>query len=154
MTKLIPNPRDAATARCVWRYLLSSGHRDVHAEDMRRLARIHQCAWFNQEDVMCHRLQPMLSLPFVALAIFLAGCQGTEPPVAPTLDRPLFSHSLGHDLKGTIAFTSNRDGDLEIFTMNADGTGARRLAADESGRSSTGAPVWMPDGRHLLFTCC
>jgi CubicO group peptidase (beta-lactamase class C family) len=48
-----------------------------------------------------------------------------------------------------IAFVSNRDGNDEIYSMNADGSDARRLTqtadADES------FPAWSPDGSHISF---
>jgi len=48
----------------------------------------------------------------------------------------------------TIAFTSDRDGNWEIYVMNADGSNVRRLTnhpgVDE-------APTWSPDGRQLAF---
>ncbi len=49
---------------------------------------------------------------------------------------------------GRIAFMSNRDGNWEIYIMNYDGTGVRRLtnnAADD------GLPVWSPDGKTIAF---
>ena len=47
-----------------------------------------------------------------------------------------------------IAFTSTRDADPEIYVMNADGTGARRLTTTP-GRDAH--PAWSPDGRSILF---
>lgn len=47
-----------------------------------------------------------------------------------------------------IAFYSERDGNAEIYVMNADGTGVTRLtrtSADE------GYPAWSPDGRTISF---
>jgi TolB protein len=48
-----------------------------------------------------------------------------------------------------IAFESNRDGDVEIYVVNADGSNQQNLSnlsfADDHG------PVWSPDGRRLLF---
>lgn len=48
-----------------------------------------------------------------------------------------------------IAFTSDRAGNLDIFTMRIDGTDVVNLTnnpADEQG------PTWSPDGAHLAFT--
>jgi TolB protein len=47
-----------------------------------------------------------------------------------------------------IAFYSERDGNAEIYVMNADGSGVTRLtntSADE------GYPAWSPDGRTISF---
>ncbi len=49
---------------------------------------------------------------------------------------------------GRIAFYSNRDGDFEIYVMNADGTGAKNLT-DNSAWDA--APSWSPDGRRIVF---
>ena len=65
----------------------------------------------------------------VALVLFAAGCSGGGSG-----DR--------------IAFTSDRDGDYEIFVMNADGTDVRQLT-DNSGMD--GIPTWSPDGKRIAF---
>ena len=47
-----------------------------------------------------------------------------------------------------LAFYSERDGNAEIYVMNADGSGVTRLtgtSADE------GYPAWSPDGRTISF---
>ena len=49
---------------------------------------------------------------------------------------------------GRIAFTSNRDGNDEIYVMNPDGTGVMRLTNDPA---SDQQPVWSPDGSRLAF---
>jgi len=47
-----------------------------------------------------------------------------------------------------IAFQSNRDGNWEIYVMNADGSDVRRLTDDDA---QDGEPSWSPDGRRLAF---
>jgi Tol biopolymer transport system component len=48
-----------------------------------------------------------------------------------------------------IAFTSQRDGNEEIYVMNADGTDLVRLTNDPGIDTR---PSWSPDGRRLTFT--
>jgi Tol biopolymer transport system component len=47
-----------------------------------------------------------------------------------------------------LAFESNRDGDLEIYVMNADGTNQRNLTDNAS---LDALPAWSADGRELAF---
>jgi len=47
-----------------------------------------------------------------------------------------------------IAFVSQRDGNAEIYVMNADGTGATRVTNDPQ---PDGRPSFMPDGQSLVF---
>ncbi|MBM4422743.1 MAG: hypothetical protein FJ030_05040 [Chloroflexi bacterium] len=47
-----------------------------------------------------------------------------------------------------IAFVSHRDGNDEIYVMNADGAGQTRLTDDEATDTD---PVWSPDGAHIAF---
>ncbi|HEX3227975.1 MAG TPA: hypothetical protein VHQ95_03365, partial [Pyrinomonadaceae bacterium] len=51
---------------------------------------------------------------------------------------------------GRILFTSARSGALDIWIMNADGTGARQLTADTGG--ANWRPRSTPDGRYIIFT--
>lgn len=48
-----------------------------------------------------------------------------------------------------IAFTSNRDGDYQVYVMNVDGTNVHRVSAAESQSSET--PSWSPDGLHIAY---
>ena len=48
-----------------------------------------------------------------------------------------------------IVFQSTRDGQPEIYVMNADGSGQTRLTENPAWDT---APVWSPDGTRILFT--
>jgi TolB protein len=49
----------------------------------------------------------------------------------------------------SIVFGSSRDGDFDIYVMNADGSDVRRLTASP-GRDMR--PSWSPDGHRIAFT--
>lgn len=84
-------------------------------------------------------------IPLVAFATLLAGCQAAERPVAPLLDE---RRSDDDGLKGKIAFHSGRDGDSEIFVMNADGTEQTQLTHNDTWEFD---PVWSPNGKQLAY---
>ena len=48
-----------------------------------------------------------------------------------------------------IAFTTNRDGNTELYVMNADGSGQRRLT--RTPERFEGNPAWSPDGSRIAF---
>jgi TolB protein len=48
-----------------------------------------------------------------------------------------------------IAFASMRDGDLEIYVINADGTGVTNLT--NAPTASDDSPAWSPDGTKIAF---
>jgi uncharacterized repeat protein (TIGR01451 family) len=48
-----------------------------------------------------------------------------------------------------IAFASNRDGNYEIYLMNADGTNPQRLTTSAG---ADRAPAWSPDGTKIIFS--
>lgn len=60
----------------------------------------------------------------------------------------LFSVSAEAPTRAKIVFTSTRDGNGEIYMMNADGSGEVRLT-DHPGDDFD--PVWSPTGEHIAF---
>jgi WD40-like Beta Propeller Repeat len=50
---------------------------------------------------------------------------------------------------GKIAFSSNRDGNAEIYLMNADGSNQTRLTNNPA---SDAQPAWSPDSKKIAFT--
>jgi TolB protein len=62
------------------------------------------------------------------------------PPALPSAPPPA--------RRGLIVFTSDREGQRDIYVMNADGTGLANLTANSA---DDGAPAWSPDGVRLAF---
>jgi len=48
-----------------------------------------------------------------------------------------------------IAYSSNQDGNFEIYVMNADGSGPRRVTPGDGETNVT--PAWSPDGGRLVY---
>jgi len=85
-----------------------------------------------------------------ARGLFLAGAiaDAFEEPVPVYACGEGESAEAGAGLTGRIAFTSVRDGDPEIYVINADGSGATRLTDSPGGDYH---PSWSPDGRRIAF---
>ena len=79
------------------------------------------------------------------LTLILALC--VAPGFAQTASYTDDNPSVSPDGK-KIAFMSDRDGDIEIYVMNVDGSNPRRLT-HSPGRDAH--PEWSPDGQKIYF---
>lgn len=70
-------------------------------------------------------------------------------PTPETAGTPVATALPAVDFPGRIVFHSARTGDLEIYTMNADGSGVTQLT-NAPGRDLE--PDWSPDGSTIVFT--
>lgn len=83
------------------------------------------------------------SNPFTDIAVMNADGSGLQRLTTYGGEYPVWSPD------GTrIAFGSARDGNHEIYVMNADGTNQTRLTDDPAYDMS---PGWSPDGKHIVF---
>lgn len=78
--------------------------------------------------------------------IFLAA--GMVLVLAPPSPAPASSRTAQSPSGGQIAFASTRDGDAEIFLMDANGSNMRQITFNHDEDHS---PDWAPDGRHIVF---
>jgi WD40 repeat protein len=86
---------------------------------------------------MRHAFKRLRRLVPVAVAVAVVAVGGTE-----------HARAAFPGVNGKLAFGSNRDGNFEIYVMNADGSGVTRLTNDAA---SDGAPAWSPDSSKLAF---
>jgi Tol biopolymer transport system component len=82
----------------------------------------------------------------LAVTVLLPACG--EAPVEPVLEPSLAIGEHGGGPPASITFYSARDGNLEIYVMNADGSAPRRVTDDP------GEDIWpdlSPNGRYVTF---
>ena len=85
------------------------------------------------------RAVPARPSAILALSV-LAGCLALGAPATAGATVP--------GANGKLAFSSTRDGNLEIHTMNADGSGETNLTQNAAWDDG---PAWSPDGQKLAF---
>lgn len=78
----------------------------------------------------------LLVLWFATLSLLVTSAAVVAPPAA---------HAA---TDGRIVFVSDRDGDLEIYAVNSDGSGLAQLTSNEVADST---PALSPDGRSIAF---
>lgn len=72
-----------------------------------------------------------------------------QPQPVPNAGMPAVSSATPPALSGRIVFHSDRDGDLDIYVMDADGSNVQQLT-DAPGRDFE--PHWSPDGAAIVFS--
>lgn len=87
--------------------------------------------------------------------MLLTACSGNRPCVSVDDDFVALtesgnnSHPMWSPDGSKIAFDSNRDGDRDIYVMDADGSNVQNIT-DESSRDDW-RPAWSPDGNRIAF---
>src|SRR6266508_4937141 len=83
---------------------------------------------------------------FTLLCVLICGSLALSPKAqTKTSDEQDVTPKTLPGRNGKIAFSSYRDGNSDIYTMEADGSDVQRLTA------SAGSPRWSPDGKKIAF---
>ena len=92
------------------------------------------------------RVLPMSLVVLAALQPSCARDEVTGPQVEPIQPQVIAAGTVSR-----IAFASIRDGRKEIYVIEADGSGIRRVTDNSFTPASDGSPSWSPDGQELAF---
>ena len=104
-----------------------------------------------------HRLAALAALAALAVAAVLLcahAAAASDGGAARLTDHPAYDGQPSWSPDGSrIAFASNREGNREIYVMNADGSGVTRLT-DHPQMGEAWGPSWSPDGSRIALTLC
>src|SRR5436190_1121274 len=89
--------------------------------------------------------------PCLALGVLLAGCSEPNQPLSPKTYAPQLSQTAANGGAGKITFQSNRNGNFDIFVMNADGSGVTQLTSHPFDEY---LHLFSPDGSRIAFARC
>src|SRR5262245_14486682 len=104
----------------------------------------------HEEEPVHSRLVTRLA-PLLSVAALLASCSDLDRAVAPKLGTPLFNHTVTPTGPSRIVFQSNRDGDVDIYSMNTDGSDVTQLTFNTT---LDLLPIWSPDGSRIVWGAC
>src|SRR3984957_19805243 len=80
--------------------------------------------------------------------ILLVNSDGTGSPTDLTKSKSVNTYPAWSPDHSRIAFVSDRDGNFQIYVMNADGSAVKQLT---TGEEINRAPAWSPDGKKIAF---
>jgi len=80
--------------------------------------------------------------------LLFVGCFPRIPPSQASMKPVSTDASFSPDGK-TILFSANHDGDLDIYTVNTDGTNTLALTDNDE---QDFFPSWSPDGKTIVFS--
>jgi len=108
---------------------------------------VHGCGQSSSTLAPVSTAAPPASTP-TAMPATTTPLPPTAPPASADTPPPAEVPSQAPAAAGEIAFYSERDGNAEIYVVNADDTGWRRLTDDPA---EDVCPDWSPDGTQLVF---
>ena len=89
--------------------------------------------------------------PLLVLGSLLASCSNPDRLLSPKTYGPQFSQTAANGGEGKITFQSNRNGNFDIFVMNADGSDVTQLTSNPFDEY---LPLFSPDGSRIVFGRC
>lgn len=92
-------------------------------------------------------IPPLHRVAFCAFGILAVACSGPDGPLAPAAG-PAANISGQPGPHGKFVFHSSRDGDFDVYAMNADGSVQTRITSDANNDID---PTWSPNGQQIAI---